>query len=494
MECVLRGLTWDRCLIYLDDIIIYSKSFKSHVEDLKIVFERLRRANLKLKPSKCSFGKRSVNYLGHVVSAEGVKPDKSKIELVQEFPAPKNQKQVKQFLGLAGYYRRFIKDYANIASPLNSLLQKNKKFDWNDKCETAFQTLKERLVTEPILSYPDFSKPFELYVDSSGVAIGMVLGQFQNGMEKVIAYGGRSLSAAERNYSTTEQEALAVIAGIKHFHPYLTGRQFIVHTDHHSLKWLLGLKMSRGRLARWSLLIQQYDFIVKHRPGRVHSNADVLSRHPKYETLNAITTAQFETQDMRKLQENQRNLKNIILYLEQEILVGSQEEQLKTLAVVDKYLLDAEGVLFYLPSKGKENENLEKLVIPDKLVEKILQATHDNITGGHFSLQKTYQKIKEKCYWQGMYRDCKHWIESCEVCSTHKVNPRAKKANLQIFPHAKEPFQRIGVDIAGPFTVTEDNNKYIMVAVDHFTKWTEAWALPHTEAHLLANPRKYALQ
>ena len=264
MECVLRGLTYEICLVYLDDVIVFSRTFEEHLVRLEQVFKRFRDANIKLKPSKCHFGCQKVNFLGHVVTAEGVHPDPQKVSAVKEFPVPRNVKQVRSFLGLCNYYRKFVRDFAKIAEPLNKLTRKDTVFNWNEACQQAFDTLKTALIEAPILAYPDFNLHFELYVDASNDGIGMVLGQIQNGREVVICYAGRGLNQAERNYSVTEREALSVVEGIKYFQSYLYGRKFTVHTDHNALKWLMQIRDPTGRLARWSLLLQQYDYSTKY--------------------------------------------------------------------------------------------------------------------------------------------------------------------------------------------------------------------------------------
>ena len=217
MEAVLHGLSWKICLTYLDDVVIFSKTFEDHLQHIATVFNRFRQVNIKLKPSKCHFAQSQVKYLGHVVSAKGICPDPEKIKAIEEFPAPQNVKSVRSFLGLCNYYRRFVQDFAQIAAPLNKLTRKNVPFRWDDKCAQAFSKLKHALTSAPILAYPDFTKPFELYVDASLDGIGMCLGQHQNGKEVAIAYAGRDFTAAERNYRATEREALALIEGIKHF-------------------------------------------------------------------------------------------------------------------------------------------------------------------------------------------------------------------------------------------------------------------------------------
>ena len=278
MTRVLHGLDWKICLVYIDDVIIFAPTFEEHLSRLATVFERFREANLKLKPSKSHFARTSVNFLGFVVSSSGILPDPDKLEAVKSFPTPASVKEVRSFLGLCNYYRRFVENFAKIASPLNRLTRKNVPFVWDPDCETAFQDLKCRLCAPPILSYPDFTQPFHLHTDASQFALGCVLGQKIKGKEHVIAYGGRELNIAETRCSTTEREALAVVDGIKRYQPYLTGQKFYVHTDHGSLSWLMKVKDPTGRLARWALQLQQYDFEVIHRPGPQNGNADALSR------------------------------------------------------------------------------------------------------------------------------------------------------------------------------------------------------------------------
>ncbi len=216
MTHVLRGLEWDICLVYIDDLIIFLRTFDDHLLHLEQVFKRLKDANARLKFSKRYFVQHKVDYLGHVVSAEGLSSNPNKIQTVRHFPVPKNTTGVKAFLGLCNYYRRFIKDFAQIASPLNKLTSKNVKFDWTENCQKAFDTLKRALVSAPVLSYPDFTLPFQLYVGASQTGIGLTLGQIVDGKEVVVACAGGDFNQAGRNYSATEREALAVIDGIKH--------------------------------------------------------------------------------------------------------------------------------------------------------------------------------------------------------------------------------------------------------------------------------------
>lgn len=284
MERVLRGLSWKVCLVYLDDIIVFSTSFTQHLENLSQVFECLKQADLKLSPQKCTLFKDQVTFLGHVVSADGISTDPVKLESVTNWPVPRNVKHVRSFLGLCSYYRRFVKHFADIARPHHKLTEADRKFDWSETCQTAFDTLKRALTSSPILSYPTSTDLFILDTDASNEGMGAVLSQVQNGIEHVICYYSKAFSKPERRYCVTRRELLAVVASIKNFHHYLYGRYFLVRSDHGALRWLFRFKNPEGQIARWLETHATYDFKIEHRAGRIHSNADALSRRPCCET------------------------------------------------------------------------------------------------------------------------------------------------------------------------------------------------------------------
>ena len=344
---------------------------------LRQVFDRLHHVNLKLKPSKCKIACPQVKYLGHVVSPEGIAPDDDKITAVRDFPRPHNVKTVRSFLGLANYYRRFIKDFAKIAAPLNQLLCKNHTFLWTDTCEQAFETLKHALVSAPILAFPDFKETFHLYTDAFNDGIGVTLGQIQNGREVAIAYAGRDFNSAEKQYTTTERECLSAIFGIKKFEPYLYGRKFVLHTDHHSLKWLMSINDPSGRLARWSLLVQQYDFEIQHRPGTAHTNADALSRRPYNlppPSLSAYDVPGVQTSRVRELRRRDRDLSDLIQYLANSKLPENNSNARSLLLTVDDYFLSEDGLLFHLwtPKDRRRATTHQQLVVPTTLRYELL--------------------------------------------------------------------------------------------------------------------------
>ena len=234
---------------------------------------------MKLKPAKCHFAQSKVEYLGHIISCDGIQVDPKKTAAISNYPVPADAKHLKQFLGLSNYYRKFIQNYASIAEPLHKLLRKNSGgYVWNDQCQLSFNLIKQKLANPPILTYPDFRLPFIVATDASSTAIGGVLSQVQDGVEKVVAYWSRQLQKAERNYSTIEREALAVVSGIKEFYPYLYGFCFTVVTDHNPLTSLKGLKDTGGRLTRWIMFLQQFNYDLEYKQGSKHTNADALSR------------------------------------------------------------------------------------------------------------------------------------------------------------------------------------------------------------------------
>lgn len=288
MDNVLTGLQGQELFVYLDDIVIYASSLQEHEIKFRKLVRVLRQANLRLQPDKCEFLRPEVNYLGHIIGEDGVKPDPKKIDAVKNFPIPKNPKNIKQFLGLAGYYRRFIPNFSKTAKPLTELLKKDKVFKWEQTQTKAFEILKEALCTEPILQYPDFSKPFNLTTDASGQAIGGVLSQGPIGKDLPIAYASRLLNTAEQRYSTIEKECLAIVYCTSHFRPYLYGRKFTIVTDHKPLVWLHSVKDPSSRLWKWRHKLSEYEYRIEYKAGTANLNADALSRNPPGNVITAL--------------------------------------------------------------------------------------------------------------------------------------------------------------------------------------------------------------
>ena len=246
MTQVLRGLNWKNLLVYVDDICVFSKSFDEHLVHMQQLFNRLRNAGLTLNPKKCKFAAKHVQFLGHVLSKSGVHVDQDKVKAVGTFQIPKTQKEVRSLLGMCNYYRRFIKNYSKLAAPLNNLLKKDEHFLWTTEVQASFDILKQKLTTAPILAFPDMNETFILTTDASNTAIGYVLSQkLKDNRERVIRYGGRSLTNTARNWSTSDLECIAVIEGIREYRSYLSHTHFTVYTDHKPLQYMMNRKVQR---------------------------------------------------------------------------------------------------------------------------------------------------------------------------------------------------------------------------------------------------------
>ena len=278
MDRMLSGLHWETCLFYLDDIIVFSSTWEEHLARLCQVFERLRHTNLKLGAEKCTFAAKQVSYLGHRVTEEGLLPDSSLLAAIWETPPHKTATEVRSFLGLTGYYRRYVMNFGAITGPLHALTRKDAVFHWSPDCQTAFDRLKTLLMTSPITAFPDFSQDFRLYTYASTAGLGAMLAQVRDGKERIICCASRSLNQAEKAYPATKLECLAIVWAVAKFRPYLMAMPFEVFTDHYELQWLKTMRTESALLHRWSAALKEYDFTVHHRPGKAQTHVDGLSR------------------------------------------------------------------------------------------------------------------------------------------------------------------------------------------------------------------------
>ena len=514
MDLVLVGLQWSHCLVYIDDIIILGRDFADHISNLDRVFQRIQEAGLKLKPRKCAFLQDQVCYLGHVVSREGIATDPEKIRKVETWPVPTSAWEVQRFLGFANYYRKFIRSFATIARPLHCLTERTAKFQWSPECQLAFEDLRSKLATTPVLAHPDFSKPFILDTDASDTGIGAVLSQLDDeDNEWVVAYASRALSKAEWQYCATRKELLAVVAFTHHFRPYLLGRTFTVRTDHGSLTWLRNFKEPEGQLARWLEKLQEFDFQIIHRPGKRHCNADALSRLPcrqcgrmfsdNSDTPTAAggvatisedplpSLVQTDRDELRKLQQEDPALGPVIAALESNAFPSPEEEKGRSLEcrrllqLKDQLTLSDDGILrrHYVSLDGKTI--CKQLVVPQSLRKGILTEVHEGTTSGHLGEERTRGRLKERFYWPGHWNDVRNWCKTCAVCASRKTPAPKTRAPLQTVK-VGSPLQLVAVDILGPLPESEGGNLYVLVVADYFTKWVEVFPIPNQEARTVA--------
>jgi hypothetical protein len=444
---------------------------------------------LKLKPTKCSFADESTTYLGHNISNKGVAPDPSKVAAIRKLDIQlwKSVTDVKAFLGMTGYYRRFIRGYADITRPLTMLLRKDVPFEINKEVRRAFKRLKDLLVEAPILAYPKHNLPFVLQVDASNYGMGAVLTQYQEGEEHPIAYFSRKFTESERKYAIMERECLAMVEGIKHFRAYLFGQRFTVVTDHKPLEHIDSFKNHNGRVARWRMTLSDYQFDIVARAGTLNGNADALSRLP----VNAISTSITFTdttnpKELAKLQRKDRTLRRIISYLKDDKLPHNRHVAKRILIDSQLYCM-IEGVLYhgYLPSRKRRVTANLRLVVPDPFRMEILQYFHNDPLGAHQGIQKTYDLIASRFYWPKMFKSVSNHVRSCVKCIAKKT-PRNKKAGLMqpIEPH--HPFDIVGVDILGPLPMTSRKYRYILVFTDYFTKFPICYRLKDISAVTVA--------
>ncbi|MGI9458903.1 MAG: RNase H-like domain-containing protein, partial [Pirellulales bacterium] len=345
MEVVLAGLNWKICAVYLDDVVTFSSSFEQHLTDLGQVFDALRTADLKLQPKKCQFARSSINFLGHRLSPSGISPEPQKLAAVHEIPPPTSREEVKSFMGLASYYRRFVQGFAKIADPLHLLLRKNHPFQWKPAQESAFQALKKALTSAPILRFPDFTKTFYLYTDASKLGIGAVLSQLDDdGHDHPVMYLSRTLKPAEKSYPTIEWEALAVVWSVKTLRHYLLGRKFTIVTDHAPLRWLMSPNHMSQRLTKWSLSLQEFDFDIQYRSGKQNFNADALSRALSVNLVhgpdtNAPSELNRSQQNIRTEQEEDMSLAPLIAYLRDGTLPVDDTTARQTILESERYVI-----------------------------------------------------------------------------------------------------------------------------------------------------------
>jgi hypothetical protein len=388
MNEVLRPYLRKFVLVFFDDILIYSTNKAEHMLHLEEILQTLQSHQLFANKKKCSFGQTEIEYLGHIISGNGVSADPKKIEDMLKWPIPKDLKGLRGFLGLTGYYRKFVRNYSKMTWPLTQLLKKD-NFKWGDEPQQAFETLKKAMTTIPVLAMPDFEKDFILEIDASGQGIGAVL--MQEG--KPIAYMSQTLSARAQSKSVYERELMAIVIAVQKWRPYLLGRKFQVHTDQKSLKHITEQKLMGGDQQKWIAKLIGFDFEVKYKPGKENSAADALSRQMQYATIAMVQCEAWEGLE-EELQEDEK-LKKLI----QDLLtnpVSHPGYQIKG------------GKLFH---EGR-------LVIPKQSprIAWILHEFHDTAIGGHSGFLRTYKKIAGLVYWEGMRKCIKNYVDSCEVC------------------------------------------------------------------------------
>ena len=541
MAHVLKDVLFKTVILYVDDILVMSDCIECHKKHLQEVFDRLAEANLTLKASKCKFAVEEIQYLGHVLTPSGVKANPQKIQIIKDYKIPQNEKQVRQFLGLSQYYKRFQKDFSKIAKPLYDLTKKDTAWNWTPECQKSFEILKNNLITEPVLAYPDNTKPYIICSDASTYGLGYILMQKDDdGNEKVISYSGRALRKSEKNYTISELEALAVVSAFKQFHPYVYGNFTTVRTDHSALKYIQNPNTKAvGKIARWMLELQNYDFVIEYKSGKSNSAADALSRLPEYPQstknqaeipgdANVMTTNMaanaspqmsdhsltyqplekfdwleaplLDDIDIEHTPQYCFDIRDIDIKFEQQNCeeIGPWYQFIKTgivppgveyskpyLATADQYAIK-DGILVHLYQARTRNIHqyhpiITQIVVPKKLRARILSDFHESLSAGaHQAFDRTYQAIRQRFYWRGMYSDIYEYQKSCINCQ-RASNQKPPKPPLQPLPIVGL-FERISLDFIGPLRESKSKKRWILLVVDSFSGWCETFAMEHADA------------
>jgi hypothetical protein len=454
-------------IVFLDDILIYSKTLSDHRRHIRAVLELLRKNRLYAKESKCEFFKTSVSFLGHVVSEEGISMEKDKVKAIQNWPTPKSVAEVRSFLGLAGYYRRFVHQFSKIASPLSELLKKDKPFEWKCEQQSAFEELKTAVSSAPVLIIPNESLPYVVTTDASGFAVGATISQDQGHGLQPIAFMSKKMLPAERSYAVHEQELLAVICALKEWRHYLHGTKFHIITDHQSLRYLSTQPHLSPRQIRWSEFLQQFDYEIEYKQGKENVVADALSRRSdlyeeRIETIrpntctynhqlnnmSEVTVSFSETliQKVKLAYANDEKCRDILL----------NPHQYHNHFTISQGLIYCMGQL-YIP----KNEEIK--------LQLLLEA-HDTPTGGHVGITKTIDILTRTYYWPNLHQDVKDYVTSCLACQSNKARNQRQYGLAQSIKSPPRRWDQVSMDLITQLPRTKEGNDAIVVVVDKYSK------------------------
>lgn len=520
VQKVLEGIPLGIALPYLDDTAIHTSTLPEHYKALAKVLEAHRAAGLKLQPSKCQLFRDQIAYLGHLVSPQGIQTLPSHTKAIEEWPMPTTKPQARSFIGKLSYYRKYVPNFSALAKPWTSIMNKNSTMDdripltLDTEMKESFHALRDKLLNAPILAYPRFSsdEPFILDTDWSGdhMAIGAVLSQKQDGLERVIAYGSKKLNSGQASYSAHKGELFAIIYFLKHFKYYLLYRPFILRTDHHALKWIYTMEQPVAMTARWLETLANFDFKVIHRPGTQHGNADALSRidhgePPDEETsedeatgvslFHLWTQRVWDRNELQALQKEDPVLK-IIRHLKitgralEPLVEKGMDEQYRTYKMLMKELfIDEDGILCRgarhdIDQGGLANRRSRRVCLPRELWDHVIGIQHE--VGGHMGRDNTLDRVHQVAYFPNMKTEVADYIRSCHKCQQKQKLPTAQRHTM-VSQNAGYPFQRISVDFVGPLPTSITGNTYILTVKDVFSKWLEAFPIPAQTAEIAAN-------
>jgi len=475
MDRVLGQLTQEFVTIYVDDILITSPSLEKHYEHIQRVLEKFMEYNVTVNLEKCQFFKSEATFLGHIISNQGVKMDNSKLQTVQDFKAPSNKKELQSFLGFLNFYRRFIDKFAHIIEPMIELVRKDKRWFWSDQHQKAFEKAKSAFLQEVTIAFPDFSQPFYLNTDASTAAIGGELYQVINGHRYTLGYASRTLKPAETRYTTTEQEALAIVYCCAKFRQYIIGHKVIAQTDHHALTFIRKCRLTSGRLTRWSLALQEYDLVIEYIPGRLNVAADTLTRYPRINDIRKDKKISINT--MKEISYSK-------LLIDKLKIIGELQEADRYTQKIRKkqslYTTTKNGITF---TRTKMTDQW-RVIIPEQIQDQIIRETHR--TMGHPGRYKTFHILNNMCTFKNMNRTIALVIKTCEECQKNK--PLNFKTAGNIMAHKPTKLlERISVDLMGPLPTGRGGVHYILAVLDTFSKYIRLYALKRATTKAILN-------
>lgn len=483
---IFQDLKWKEMMLYLDDIVVFSDSFEEHIIRLRHVFEKLRGANLTLKTTKCKFIENEINLLGYHIDGQGVRTDKSKIKAIQQFPRPTTVTRVQSFLGLCNFYRKFVNNFAAIARPLHEITKKN-SFIWKKDQDIAFENLKRALTDAPVLAHFNPELGTEIRVDASRLGLGGILLQELDGKKHPIAYISRSLTPAEKNYTISELEALAVVWSLGYLRHFIYGKPVKIVTDHCALCYLKSCKDPNGKLARWAIKLAEYDYKIYYKSGALHRDADCLSRNPvsvptpqDEEDAVDIPTYLLQSDEFDVEQLKDEKLKQLIDAIRDPDdinVTAAVRAKSKNFTLID-------NVLYRKNFNHNGLDNL--LVIPKHLCSEILFSNHNEPLSGHLGVAKTYHRIADRYYWDSLRKDVEKYVRGCPDCQSRKGPTNTKPQGLLQPIRVGQPFDRIGIDLLGPFRTSVKGKTMIVVATDYATRYVETAALRDGKAESVA--------
>jgi hypothetical protein len=447
MDKVLSGI--DKVFCYIDDILVATEEAKEHLTVLKKVFDRLEQHNVRLNGDKCEFFKSEVTYLGHVLSADGIRPLQNKVEAIQKAPRPKNVSELKSFLGMVNYYGKFVPNLASRLHPMYALLHHSTEWNWTQNCEDAFNYAKEVLSGDQVLAHFDSKTPLVLSVDASPYGLGAVLShRYENGEERPIAFASRTLSAAEQNYAQIEKEGLAIVFGLKKFNLYLFGKEFTLITDHKPLTHIFGPKsgippLAAARMQRWALLLSGYQYKIEYRSSQENANADLLSRLPvgdpegadpdeNYVFSTVCDTLPVTAADIARYTSKYIILAKVYDHTMSGWSACCNEPYLQPSPYFDRRheLSIEDGCILW----GR------RVIIPQQLQRHMLNELHE----GHPGMTRMKALARSFVWWSGLDNDIEDMIRVCSLCLDNRKSP--KPVPLLLWPWATEPWQRLHVD------------------------------------------------